>query len=219
MASLKVKTVKPLLYNTLKDLMKCDLFLPFRLVGGTNLSLREGHRISDDIDLFSDYDYDSLDFSLFEDYLKNRFDYYDRPDKTDIVGFGRSYYIGDDKDNCIKLDLYYTDTFISPLEEIEGIRFAGLQDIIAMKLEAIGNGGRKKDFWDIHYLLERYEIKDMLDFYIKRYPYNWQKEEVLQKMVDFHEADEDFEPKCLLNKDWDIIKLDIIEKVKPHLQI
>ena len=47
-------TVTPLLKETLYILMKEDIFSPFRLVGGTNLSLRLGHRMSDDIDLFTE---------------------------------------------------------------------------------------------------------------------------------------------------------------------
>lgn len=51
---LHYNTVTSLLRETLDILMSEDLFSPFRLVGGTNLSLRLGHRMSDDIDLFTD---------------------------------------------------------------------------------------------------------------------------------------------------------------------
>ena len=51
---LQYRTVKPILRSTLERLMRIDEFRPFRLVGGTSLSLRYGHRISDDIDLFTD---------------------------------------------------------------------------------------------------------------------------------------------------------------------
>ena len=51
---LQYQTVKPILRSTLERLMEIDEFKPFRLVGGTSLSLRYGHRMSDDIDLFTD---------------------------------------------------------------------------------------------------------------------------------------------------------------------
>ena len=51
---LHYETVTPLLKETLGILMADKLFAPFRLVGGTNLSLRYGHRKSVDIDLFTD---------------------------------------------------------------------------------------------------------------------------------------------------------------------
>ena len=40
--------------------MKATEFNDFRLVGGTSLSLQIGHRLSIDIDLFTDVIYDSI---------------------------------------------------------------------------------------------------------------------------------------------------------------
>lgn len=57
--NLHYNTVSPLLKNILSTLIAEPLFSPFRLVGGTNLSLRLGHRKSIDIDLFTDAQYDS----------------------------------------------------------------------------------------------------------------------------------------------------------------
>ena len=45
------ETVSDALWWTLKQLMEIEVLLPFRLVGGTSLSLQLGHRISVDIDL------------------------------------------------------------------------------------------------------------------------------------------------------------------------
>ncbi len=63
---LHYETVSPMLKEILQQLMSEKLFVPFRLVGGMNLSLRYGHRKSVDIDLFTDADYGSLDFEYFE---------------------------------------------------------------------------------------------------------------------------------------------------------
>lgn len=46
----------------------------------------------------------------------------------------------------------YTDPFIREPEIIDGIRLASIDDIVAMKIDTISRGGRKKDFWDIHKL-------------------------------------------------------------------
>lgn len=66
---LHTSTVTKQLKSILDNLMKEDLFSPFVLVGGTNLSLRFGHRMSDDIDLFTESDYGSLDYESMEHYL------------------------------------------------------------------------------------------------------------------------------------------------------
>ena len=59
---LHYETVSPLLRNVLHEMMSCEIFAPFLLVGGTALSLQLGHRVSDDIDLFTDANMDRLTF-------------------------------------------------------------------------------------------------------------------------------------------------------------
>lgn len=211
--SLHWETVTPQLKEILEWLISEETFKPFNLVGGTNLSLRFGHRKSDDIDLFTGDEYGSLDFNLFEDKLKKRFAYYDCPDKNNIVGFGRSYYIGDSHLQAVKLDLMYTDPFIRPIEQIDGIRLVSIEDIAAMKISAICGTGRKKDYWDIHLLLDKFNLDEIINFYLERHPYEHSREEILDSLVNFENAEEYPDPKCLMGKDWDIIKMDIVDGV------
>lgn len=208
---LHYETVSPMLKDVLIELMENELFAPFRLVGGTNLSLRYGHRKSVDIDLFTDVEYGSLDFLVFESWLKSRFSYYDCPNKTSIVGFGRSYYIGVSANNCIKLDLMYTDPFLEPIETIDGIRLADIKDIIAMKMNVVLRGGRKKDFWDLHMLLNKYTLAEMVAIHAARHEWEHDDTELLNQWTNFNIADKDFDPICLIGKNWDDIKLDIID--------
>jgi hypothetical protein len=62
-------TVKPILKEVLTVLMQNDLFQPFRLVGGTSLSLQIGHGMSDDIDLFTDHPYESINFAAIDNLI------------------------------------------------------------------------------------------------------------------------------------------------------
>ena len=210
---LHYETVNPLLQQILETLMSAELFTPFRLVGGTNLSLRYGHRISIDIDLFTEAVYGSLDFHAFEKFLKEHFAYYECSDKTSIVGFGRGYYIGNSSDEYVKLDLMYTDPFLEDSELIDGIRLATVKDIIAMKMNVISHGGRKKDFWDIHLLLKEFSLSEMFAFHAKRYEWEHNHDELMDMCTNFTIADNEMDPICLLNKDWDDIKLDLMDIV------
>lgn len=208
------KAVTWQLKEILQTLMKEPLFEPFCLVGGTSLSLRLGHRKSVDIDLFTNAPYGSLDFSLFENYFERNYPYYSCIANTDIVGFGRSYFIGRSKDDAVKVDLHYHDEISDPLEIIDGIRMASIADIIAMKVDVIiSRGGRKKDFWDIHELLNTYPIHEMLQFHQQRFEYTHDQEKTITAFTDFSLADEDFDPVCLKNKIWELIKLDIVEAI------
>lgn len=204
-------TVNDLLKNSLIKLMKSDVFNDFRLVGGTALSLQIGHRESIDIDLFSDSEYGTLDFDAIENYLKKNFEYVDF--LNTIPAIGKSYFIGDNKENTVKLDVYYTDAYIQPHIEIDGIRMATIEEIIAMKIDVIQRGGRKKDFWDIHDLLQSYNINQMLDLHERRYPYTHDRILIIQNFTSFQQADEDFNPICFKGKYWEFIKEDFEEVI------
>jgi hypothetical protein len=124
---------------------------------------------------------------------------------------GKSYYVGEDSANLVKLDFYYTDTYVFPELEIEGIRMASIEEIAAMKMEVIGHGGRKKDFWDIHELLNSISIHQIFNYYFQRYPYGHSKMQLIENLTNFEQADEDFDPICLRQKYWELIKLDLSE--------
>ena len=155
MDSLFYNTVNPILKSSLETLMSSDIFKDFRLVGGTSLSLQLGHRISVDIDLFSDVEYGSLDFEAIGTYLSTKFNYLDF-NSDFIPAFGKSYTIGNNKEDSVKLDIFYTDPFITNEIVIDNIKLASIDEIIAMKIDVIQRGGRKKDFWDLHELFENY---------------------------------------------------------------
>lgn len=209
---LQFKTVKPILRSTLEHLMTIEDFASFRLVGGTSLSLRYGHRMSDDIDLFTDAEYGSLDFHKLQDILRKEFPYCSG-DCGAVVSFGVSYLVGNSKEDCVKLDLFYTDPFIRPMELQGNIRIASVDDIVAMKMDVLPRGGRKKDFWDLHLLHNHYRIEQMLSLYEERYPYGATREECIKGLIDFTFADSDPDPICLQEKVWQLIKLDFTEWV------
>ena len=80
-----------------------------------------------------------------------------------------------------------------------------------MKIDIVQRGGRKKDFWDIHALLDDYTMEQMIEMHHKRYPYTHNRETINANFLDFSSADEDFDPVCMLGKHWEVIKLDIAE--------
>jgi hypothetical protein len=122
--------------------------------------------------------------------------------------------IGKDSTNLIKLDLYYTDPFLEKLEIHENVRMASISEIAAMKIDVIQRVGRKKDFWDIHELLDKYGLDQLLDFHVQKYPYTHDKSLILANMCNFERADSEPDPLCLRGKYWDLIKLDFVQAVE-----
>lgn len=207
---LHYETVTPYLRNILVRLMSDEMFNSFRLVGGTSLSLCLGHRVSIDIDLFTDDEYGSVDFASIQTHLRQMFPYC-VGDCGNPVGMGATYIIGTTRDDAVKLDLFYTDKFIAPMTTEDGIRMASTDDIIAMKLDVVARGGRKKDFWDIYALAEQYSATAMLKFHEKRYPYGYSRGDVMAGFTRFEKADNEPDPHCLRNESWEAIKIKLAQ--------
>lgn len=96
------------LWEALQLIAGMELLKNFKLAGGTALSLQLGHRISVDIDLFTNQEYGSVDFLSLEKELKKSFKIVDCG-FTDLIGIGKSFFIGNNNDELVKLDLCYTD--------------------------------------------------------------------------------------------------------------
>jgi len=206
-------TVTPILKDSLLLFMQSKAFIDFRLLGGTALSLYKGHRMSVDIDLFTDVKYGEIDFDTIDRFLQERFSYVDTSFGI-LPGMGRSYLVGFDRENNIKLDIFYnTDNFLHPPHEEDGIRIATVDDIVAMKVDVISRGGRKKDFWDLHELLKDYTLQEMLALHKRRTEFTHDETQIWRNFVDFTKADEEYDPICLRGKYWEFIKEDFEELI------
>jgi len=132
----------------------------FQLVGGTALSLHLGHRISIDIDLFSQeiFEVDELKNYLEETYC------FETIRISDITLIGSI--------NSIKVDLIrYNYPLVESVTNFDGIRIYSIADIAAMKLIAMSqSGNRLKDFVDIAFLSMRMSVEDMLNAFKKKFP-------------------------------------------------
>lgn len=154
------ETVTPGTLDLIQRLMNDQQLNFFYLVGGTALSLRIGHRLSIDIDLFSSTDFDGDALAI---HLKNNYDADVKRHKANYVS-GR---IGE-----IDFD-FISHKYPSnkPIETIDGIRMMSNADISAMKINAIVNSGQRiKDFIDMHYLLKELPLENMLKYYCEKYP-------------------------------------------------
>ena len=147
-------------FELIQQLQNFSELKEFYLVGGTALTLQLGHRNSIDIDLFSTKDF--LDSTIIN-FLRTKFTIdlvYNKPNSIICII------------NGVKVDFIKHDyPIIEPIITEEGISMLSPQDICAMKLNAIQNSGQRlKDFIDIYFLLELFSIKQMLEFYSKKYP-------------------------------------------------
>jgi hypothetical protein len=159
------QTVSSFLFKTLKQLMSFEILDDFRLVGGTALALQLGHRQSVDIDLFTPEYPLNVEIRTF---LRHQYP------KAEIrsSNFSIVLYIPYKDEQDLKVDLMSNEKFIRPCMEKDNIRFCHIEEIAAMKLEAITSRKEKKDFWDIYQILNHYNFTQLIDFYKERYPWN-----------------------------------------------
>lgn len=154
------EVILPETLHVLRELQRDPLLNDFFLVGGTGLALQIGHRLSIDLDFFTERPFDTgqleahlaNDFAFYTDYLSN----------NTLKGFIEN----------IKVDfLTHAYPLVKPLIQPGGLRLASIEDIGAMKLNAIAHSGnRRKDFYDMYFILEHLSLDDLLAAYNAKYP-------------------------------------------------
>lgn len=196
---LQTQTVSPECLELLKNISESDFFSDFVLVGGTALALQIGHRNSVDLDFFGNKEIDE------ELYVKEL----QKFGKVNILKVSKNILIT--SVNSIKTDFVnYTYPWISEKKIIENIPLASREDISAMKLNAISGRGSKKDFIDLYFLLNEFSLKQMIDFYRKKYT-NHSEFGMLKSITYFEDADLESAPEIFHNFDWEICKEKIRE--------
>lgn len=174
------------------------------LVGGTSLALQMGHRISIDLDFFTNQVYDAD--SIFE-YLREDF-----PVSEPFVK-DRSTLITEIKN--VKVDfIRFRYNFQRPFIRLDGLRLLDIEDIAPMKLDAITGRGKKKDFYDLYFLLQKYSLPQLLMWYSEMFGHNTLLH-VWKSLVYFEDAEADGNPIILDNSvTWDQVKTTIRQAVQ-----
>ena len=211
---LRTNIASPTLLECLYKIMSHKAFDNHYLVGGTALALQRGHRISIDIDMFTNQLYGEMKTDEIADALKELFTYVDGLHKLKETQTVYTLFVGNNKDDCVKLDICYDENPIFPLVNTNGIRMVSEKDIAAMKINAITQDRqRKKDFWDIHDLLETYSIEDMVTFALKRYPWSLDLLKIIDGFKRLPQLNDYTEIRCLKGKYWEFIVEDLMEEI------
>jgi len=203
------ETISPHTLELLIRLQQKEYLKGFFLVGGTALALQIGHRTSVDLDLFSDFSFDTA-------YVLENLS----------ADFGFKLFFS--ANNTLKGSIYGVQVDIlahrypyvcSPLM-IENIAMVSVEDIIAMKLNAISiSGQRIKDFIDIFYLLKSYTIDDMIRFYKTKYA-AFNEVNVLKSLTWFEDIDHSDMPVLLENPKlkWSEVSATIRQETQKYLR-
>ena len=197
---LHYETVDEGTLGLLKQLQSLSILSEMRLVGGTSLALQIGHRKSIDIDLFGNL---SAEYENLIDELKTI---------GEVVPLKNSKNIHSLLINNIKVDIEnYEYEWLTNKITTENIQLATIEDIAAMKLNAIIGRGSKKDFIDLFFILKNYSLATIMEFYTKKYN-DGSAFLVLKSLTYFKDADMEEMPFMFNDIDWQTVK-DNIKKV------
>ena len=87
-----------------------------------------------------------------------------------------------------------------------------------MKIQAILGRAKKKDFWDLAQLLERYSVSEIISYYSKKFPSQQLLISIPQAITYFDEAEESEDPISLKDQTWESVKKIIQQKVNDYLK-
>lgn len=166
------------------------------LAGGTALALQIGHRISYDLDFFTDEKFKAQVFlkkiSQLELYRHERVSW------GTILGK-----LGDVKFSVF----YYPYPLLEKPIKFKNINIAGMVDIAAMKIAAVSERGTKRDFIDLYFILQKITIGRALNFYDKKYKkLSSNLIHIKKSLVYFQDAEKDPMPKMFFPVSWEKVK-------------
>ena len=175
------------------------------LAGGTSLALQIGHRISVDLDFFTQEKFreEAVELALTQSgqFIKDGISWQTVWGKLEETKFSM---------------FYYEYPLLEPTIPFEGIQLAGKKDIAAMKIHAIEDRGTRRDFIDTYMLAKEFSLSEMLEFYQQKYAcLDEHLYTILRALQYFEDADAEVAmPNMLIEVDWQTVKQFFLQESK-----
>lgn len=176
------------------------------LAGGTALALQAGHRRSVDLDFFlEDKNFKNAEF------LQHFIDVRDWEVSMDRKNTIYGVLLGA-KVSFIAYPFFVPD---QPPLRYGTIRVLDKTDIAVMKITAISQRGRKRDFFDLYWCAHHLEpLETIIRRLKKQYPtiaHNYHH--ILKALVYFEDAESDPEPNIMFDANWKQVKKFFIKEI------
>lgn len=186
----KTKTILALLE-------KSEIIQKAYLAGGTALALQLGHRISYDLDFFTQQEFDEEallpELGKISDFKLEKIAW--RTIRGDFAGVRFSIF-------------YYKYPVLYPAKKFRMVNIADIPDIAAMKIAAIASRGAKRDFVDLYFICKQtVSLKNAIKLYGKKYKnLAATKMHIMKSLIYFDDAEPEKMPKMLKDAEWKEIK-------------
>ena len=168
------------------------------LAGGTALALQVGHRQSQDLDFFTPQK--TFDVRKVEQTLAS-----EKAWRTESKSDGTLY--GEFENAKISLISYL---FLKPKEEMiraGTVSIVTPPDIAAMKITAVSQRGRKRDFVDLYWLCKNVQpLSESFERAQQQYTVRQNQNHIVKSLVFFDDAEDDPMPTLFFKASWEEVK-------------
>ncbi len=199
MNELHWNTITPVIRSVWQGFSSSAISPEFYLAGGTALALQLGHRLSVDLDFFSQT---QSDIPALMEPLRHALKGFS-PILSDS-SWGNLVFLA----NNVRVGFYgYGYDLVKPLLKIENFSLASVEDIGLMKLDALLSRASRKDFHDLYELCKRIELRELLKLAPQKYPDVRDFEAQVARHLAFFDRAEQESPVPLIEQvEWETVK-------------
>ena len=194
------------------DLIAVQRLLPpaVYLAGGTAVALHMAHRYSYDLDFFTPRRFDARALAeKLKRFPKFRLD---RVARGTVLGF-----LGDTQVSVF----FYRYPLLFSVHDFRGIAVADLRDIAAMKIAALSDRGKKRDFIDMYFILREgiTTMEEAMYLYGKKFAVlDANRVHIIRSLCYFDDAEAERTPRMIKNVNWLGVKKFFIAEQKKLMQ-
>lgn len=184
----------------LKKCSEMDFFSQnnWYLAGGTALALQSGHRRSYDLDFFTESKF--FDEKKIEKNLNDSGEWI-----TNSISKGTVYGVFSET----KMS-FISYPYFKPAEKMHNFGTVSLlspSDIAVMKIIAISQRGKKRDFFDLYWICQNVEsLYNSISKVRAQYSVNQNLTHILKSLVYFNDAETDPDPEVYFKANWKEVK-------------
>lgn len=179
------------------------------LAGGTALTIQLGHRTSLDLDFYTWHKFSNQRIlQLIRKHIhESQFD--SRQPEGTVQG----------KIMKVHFSLFHYDyPLIRQLLDLPPIKIASLEDIAAMKVVAIVQRAKQRDFIDIYYLIQKLGLENIIKSTYQKYPWYEENNQIIfTSLTYFDEADNDKEINAIKLSDSKLSWKNVKNKLKAEV--
>lgn len=166
---------------------------PFYLAGGSSLALQLGHRVSVDLDFFSPQEFDAESLSERIETIGGFV--VEQRGKGNLIGYLNQTHLS---------FFHYNYPLLTATIDFKGISLASIEEIGLMKLIAVSQRGRRRDFIDLFFIVrEGFSLEHFLEQAPRKYQtITYPSYHLVRALGYFDDAEGDPMPKMLKPFKW-----------------